>query len=163
MNIRTFVALRWVVSILMTSSVGALSGLVSFDGVRTWYPLLAKPGFTPPGWVFGPVWTVLYLLTGTGFFLVWNAASPDGKTKAFTAFYVQLFFNFWWPVLFFSFQSIFLALIDCILLLISAAFMMVFFFRVNRTAGYLQIPYLIWVCFATLITTGIWLLNLPEP
>ena len=136
-------------------SVATFSG-DSFD----WYQALEKPFFTPPGWVFGPVWTLLYLMMGIAAFLVWQKGLTDSRVRiALACFIVQLIFNAAWSVIFFGFHSAGWALVDIILLWFAILATVVSFWRVDRVAAGLLLPYIGWVSFAAILNAGLYLLN----
>ena len=137
-----------------------LASSVFVTSASGWYQGLEKPVFTPPGWVFGPVWTVLYLLMGTALFLVWRKgfANAAGKT-ALAAFILQMIFNVIWTPIFFGFKQPLIALGDIIMLWLAVIATIISFWKVSRTAGILLLPYIIWVSFAAILNAGIYLLN----
>lgn len=147
-------------SILLCLGAGGFGSLFTASSVGTWYRTLEKPFFNPPGWVFGPVWTTLYVLMGVALYLVWNDA-PDGvaKSRAMTWFFVQLALNVLWSFCFFYLRSPALASIEVLLLLFSIAVTASYFWRFSRVAGVLLLPYIAWTSFATLLTITIWRLN----
>lgn len=153
---------KWItiaLCILLPLAVGFVAGRITTENVIAWYPTLIKPSFTPPNYLFGPVWTVLYLLMGISLYLIIRQPASFDRTKALTFFSIQLLLNFWWSVFFFRFHLIGLALINIILLLAFIVFMIRSFFKVTNTAANLQWPYLAWVSFATALNMGIWILN----
>jgi len=128
--------------------------------VDTWYAGLNKPGFNPPNWLFAPVWTVLYICMGIAAGLVWAKGFHHIWVKtALYNFGFQLLFNALWSIVFFGFQNPFWALLVIIVLLILIVITIKWFKIVNKTAAYLMIPYLLWVCFAALLNYRIWELN----
>lgn len=141
--------------------VGYLSGMATQEGIKTWYPTLVKPFFNPPDWVFGPVWTLLYIFMGIAGGLVWNQldANPEGVKKGFLFFVIQLGLNAMWSYLFFVLCNPLLALIEIVLLWLLIFETYTQFKKINRWAGKLLIPYLAWVGFATLLNGAIWWLN----
>jgi tryptophan-rich sensory protein len=140
--------------------VGGISAyLVENKMEGEWFNNLAKPFFNPPSYLFGPVWTSLYILMGVSMFLIWNTPKTEQRQKALTIFGVRLFFNFWWSIIFFSFQSIFLSVIDILLLWFLIIYMISLFKKIKPIAAYLQIPYLFWVTFASVLNIYIWYLN----
>lgn len=147
-------------SLALPLLVGGAGGWATTQGVREWYPTLVKPFFNPPAWVFGPVWTLLYLMMGVAFFLVWRRArrSPTAH-RAMAAYGGQLFLNLLWSFLFFWFRSPGWALIEILALLSVLAWTTRLFFRESRTAGWLMTPYLVWVTFASILNASIWFLN----
>jgi translocator protein len=123
-----------------------------------WFAELAKPTWNPPSWVFGPVWTTLYILMGVAAWLVWRRGGPIAR-GALTLFVVQLVFNAAWSWLFFGLQSPGLAFLDIILLWLLIIVTTVAFWRVRMAAGVLLLPYLAWVTFATALNFAIWRMN----
>ena len=144
---------------VITMLVGATSGLLTIEGINEWYPFLLKPFFNPPNYIFGPVWTVLYLVMGISLFLIWDSDATKFRTRALAVFSAQLLLNFLWSFLFFYLRSPLLALIDIMLLWWLISTMISLFVKINKTAGYIQIPYLLWVSFATVLNVSIWYLN----
>lgn len=144
---------------LLPLAVGFVSGKITRENIISWYPLLEKPSFTPPNYLFGPVWTILYLLMGISLYLVVRQPASPNRTKALTLFSIQLLLNFWWSVFFFRFHLIAIALIDIILLLVFIILMIRSFLKLNKLAANLQWPYLAWVSFATALNMAIWVLN----
>jgi translocator protein len=151
--------LKLICCILFTLSIGAISGIATSSGINNWFMELNKPFFNPPNYLFGPVWTVLYLLMGISFFMVLQSPKTAFKRKAIIIFIIQLTLNFLWSFLFFKFQWIGIAFIEIILIWISILAMIIMFNKVNRTAALMQIPYLLWVSFATVLNGAIWWLN----
>lgn len=150
---------KLIASLLLPLGVGAIAGMFTAEAVPEWYASLNRPSFSPPNRVFGPVWTTLYILMGISLFLIWKLSPGKERNLAITAFMVQLFLNFLWSFLFFYFQMIGLALIEIILLWISIVVMLVLFYKIKPLAAYLNIPYLLWVTFATMLTAGYYFLN----
>ena len=138
-------------------AVAGIAGRVTATSVATWYPTLAKPWFTPPGWLFGPVWSVLYAMMALAAWLVWRRAG--WRSPALGMFFVQLALNLAWSVLFFGLQLIGAALAEILLLLALIAATTWAFWRIDRRAGLLFVPYLLWVGYASLLNGAIWLLN----
>jgi len=141
--------------------VGYLSGMVTRESITTWYPTLVKPVFNPPNWIFAPVWTTLYIMMGLAGGLVWNKMDTNEKAvkTAFKYFIFQLALNAAWSFIFFYLHNLFLALIELILL-----WLMIFevynqFKKIDKRAGMLLIPYLLWVGFAGVLNFSIWWLN----
>ena len=151
--------LKFILCLLGPLSVGALSGIATAAGVRDWYLTLEKPFFNPPNYLFAPVWTVLYLLMGISFYFVLQKAEGSLKRKAMLIFGIQLLLNFLWSFLFFKFQMVGLALVDILLLWSAILMMLLTFYKINRTAAWMQLPYLLWVAFATVLNASIWILN----
>ena len=152
--------MKLVVAVAIPLLVAGLSGFATAQGVRDWYPTLVKPSFNPPSWVFGPVWTLLYLMMGIAAFLVWQKGWESGAVKtALALFAIQLILNGLWSVLFFGMRSPGLAFAEILLLWISIGGTMVLFWRVAPVAGMLLLPYEAWVTFAAVLNGAIWILN----
>jgi benzodiazapine receptor len=147
------------ISILSPLIIGSLSGVATATSVKTWYVTLNKPFFNPPNYLFGPVWTTLYVLMGISLYMIWQSPSTASKKNAMIAFCLQLFLNFWWSFLFFQFHLIGIAFVEIVLIWISIFWMIREFSKINTIAAYLQIPYLLWVSFATILNGSIWWLN----
>ena len=147
------------ISLLLPLSAGAVAGMFTSQAVPTWYASLNRPSFNPPNWVFGPVWTSLYILLGISFFLVWKEEASKERNLAIKVFSIQMLLNFAWSFIFFYFNLIGVALIEIILLWISIAFMILLFYKIRPFAAYLNIPYLLWVSFATILNAGYYFLN----
>jgi tryptophan-rich sensory protein len=153
-------ALRFSISVTLPLLVGAAAAWATAQGVQDWYPTLAKPTFNPPAEVFGPVWTVLYLMMGVASFLVWRRVpgSPSAA-RALGVFGLQLFFNFLWSFFFFWARAPGWAFAEILLLWIVLAWTVVLFYRESPAAGWLMTPYLAWVTFASVLNGAIWILN----
>lgn len=152
--------LKILLLVIVCVSIGYLSGMVTRDSVNTWYPTLQKPIFNPPNWIFAPVWTLLYIIMGVAAGLVWTSNS-DEKTiqKALGFFAIQFGLNALWSYLFFGLHNPLLALVEIVLLWLIIFETYNLFKRINKTAGFLFIPYLAWVSFATILNASIWWLN----
>lgn len=146
---------------LLCVGIGLLSGKVTQESVETWYPTLQKPFFNPPNWLFAPVWTTLYILMGIAAGLIWDkmAQHEVNVKKGLSFFFIQLGLNALWSFLFFGLQNPLLALLEITVLLLMIYETYVLFKKVSKTAGYLLIPYLLWVSFALVLNAGIWWLN----
>ena len=142
-----------------TLSSGALGGLATASSVRTWYPTLVKPEWNPPSWVFGPVWTTLYIFMAVAAWRVWRLADGAERTSALRWFWVQLALNAVWSPLFFGLRSPGLALLEIVPLWAAIAVTLGKFARLDRVAAALWTPYLAWVSFATVLNATIWWLN----
>jgi translocator protein len=152
--------IKLVVAVAVPLAIGGLSGFATASGVATWYPTLVKPSFNPPAWIFGPVWTALYIMMGVAAFLVLRQGlSTDGVKLALTVFAAQLALNGLWSILFFGMQSPGLAFAEILLLLLAIVATVWLFWKVVPAAGMLLLPYLAWVGFATFLNRSIWMLN----
>jgi benzodiazapine receptor len=154
------VPIKFLITILGTLVIGSLSGLLTADAIGTWYVGLNKPAFNPPNWIFGPVWTLLYILMGIAAGLVWNsAAEPATKRGALGIYLLQLGLNFMWSVIFFGMRSPVLAFAEIIILWLAIVWCIRSFGHIHRTAMQLMLPYLVWVTFAAVLNVAIVLLN----
>jgi tryptophan-rich sensory protein len=151
--------IKLIISILLPLSVGAAAGMFTSQAVPTWYASLNRPFFSPPNWVFGPVWTTLYVLLGISFFLIWKDGASKERSLAIKVFSIQMLLNFAWSFIFFYFNLIGVALLEIILLWISIASMIYLFYKIKPLAAYLNIPYLLWVSFAAILNAGYYFLN----
>ncbi|HLF51642.1 TspO/MBR family protein [Flavobacterium sp.] len=142
-------------------AVGYFSSLVTQSSIETWFPTLIKPSFNPPSWVFAPVWTMLYIMMGIAAGLVWNRIDSEKEAvrKALIFFAIQLALNALWSYLFFGLKNPLLALIEIVLLWLMIYETYIKFAKIDKIAGYLFIPYLAWVSFATVLNASIWWLN----
>lgn len=144
---------KLILSISLCLGAGILGSFFTVSAIPTWYATLNKPSFSPPNWIFGPVWTILYILMGYSLYLVWS------KRKVPVVFWIQLFLNAIWSIIFFGMRNPALALIDIVALWIAIVLTMKAFYKINKLASYLLIPYLAWVSFATILNLAIMLLN----
>jgi len=140
--------------------VGAVSSTGAIFSTGDWYRSLERPFFTPPDWIFGPAWTLLYLLMAVGAWLVWRQRRERPVGLALAVYLVHLVFNALWTVLFFGLHRIDLALADIVLLDGLIALTLALFWRVRVTAGLCFVPYLAWTSFATVLNFAFWRLNL---
>jgi tryptophan-rich sensory protein len=157
--------------IIATLVVGAAGSFFTEPSIPTWYAGLAKPDFNPPNWIFAPVWTALYVMMAVAAWRVWRIVSPargahDGrerhegiKAPEMWAWMIQLTLNFFWSVIFFSLHQIFFALVEMAALWLAIVVTAVLFWRRDRIAGLLLLPYIAWVSFAFCLNWAIWQLN----
>ena len=152
--------LKLIIAIAIPLAVGATSGFFTITGVESWYQTINKPSWNPPGSVFGPVWTTLYVLMGVALFLVWKSSGSDTlKRTAITLFAVQLILNFFWSFIFFDQQQPGWAFVEIITLWFFILLTIFSFTRVSKTAAWLLVPYISWVSFAAILNYTIWKLN----
>ena len=145
--------------IILCLAVSVGGGAITSTSVDTWYQALEKPPFNPPDWLFAPVWTALYILMGIAAWRIWRLRSFEATRTAFAVFGVQLCLNLAWSFLFFGLQRIDLALLEIIILLIAIITNTIVFWRIERLAGLLFVPYAVWVTYATILNAYLWLLN----
>lgn len=150
---------KLIVSVLFPLSLGAFAGMFTAKTVPVWYAALNRPSFNPPGNLFGPVWTVLYILLGISLFLIWKQEKSKERNLAILVFFIQLSLNFAWSFIFFYFNNIGLALAEILLLWVSIIAMLIQFYKIKPLAAYLNIPYLLWVSFASVLNASYYMLN----
>jgi len=150
--------MKWkelVAAIVICELAGVIGSIFTFNSIPTWYAYLVKPSFSPPSWVFGPVWILLYALMGLAAYIVYESKKRD----ALKIFGVQLCLNTAWSIVFFGFHSPLGGLLVIILLWLSIAWTILEFLKVSRPAAYMLVPYLLWVSFASVLNYSIWMLN----
>jgi benzodiazapine receptor len=152
--------LKLTASIILCQLAGLIGSLATLPSIPTWYESLKKPFFNPPNWLFGPVWTGLYILMGISLFLVWQRREGNAQFRmALTFFFVQLILNILWSLAFFGLQSPLLGLVDIVLLWIAIFLTIQRFYGISRTAAILLLPYVLWVSFAAVLNFSLWILN----
>jgi len=145
--------------IALCLGVSALGGWVTAGSVGNWYPTLNKPAFNPPDWVFAPVWTLLYLMIAIAGWRVWRRRGLAGARGAMSAYALQLALNLGWSFVFFGGRMIGVALAEIVLLLAAILLNAVLFWRIERAAALLLVPYAAWVGFAVALNAALWRLN----
>ncbi len=149
-----------ILSIILCFVVAGIGGYATQISVGTWYTELNKPSFNPPNWIFGPVWTLLYIMMGLAAGLVWKAGLDNALVKkALLIYLLQLGLNLSWSIVFFGNQEIFGALMIILGLVFLIIMTIIHFLKINRIAAYLLFPYLFWVIFASFLNYEIWQLN----
>ena len=149
-----------IASILLPQAAGAIGSYFTMPSIPGWYAGLAKPSFNPPGWIFGPIWTLLYLLMGIALYLIWKKGTEIKEVRlAMIFFAAQLLLNILWSFLFFYMKLPCAAFIEIILLWTAILITLTAFYRLSRPAGLLLVPYLLWVSFAAVLNFFLWRLN----
>jgi tryptophan-rich sensory protein len=175
--------LKLITSLLICGMAASIGSFFTAPAVKTWYAYLLKPSFSPPDWVFAPVWTTLFILMGISLYLVrekkwesnvktdkdekkaWNSISEKlwrgtwREENAILIFYVQLILNVLWSIIFFGFRAFDIAFIEIIMLWFAILYTIINFYRISKPAGYLLIPYLLWVSLASVLNFYAWWLN----
>jgi translocator protein len=152
---------KFIIAVFICEAVGIVSGLLTQNEMTTWFSSLNKPSWNPPAYLFSPVWTTLYFLMGVSLWLVWKSNAPETqKLRAELTFALQLFLNFMWSILFFKCHSPALAFVDIILMIVTILMTIGRFARMSKLAAWLLVPYLMWVCFATVLNYRIWAMNM---
>ena len=148
-------------SILICQCTGFIGSFFTRPSVPAWYATLDKPAFTPPNWLFSPVWLTLFLLMGISLFLIWRRGLAEKTVRVALGFFgLQLIFNIVWSVLFFGLKSPLAGLIDIVVLWVAIVLTIFYFFKISKIAGVLLLPYIVWVSFASVLNFFIWRLNL---
>ncbi len=152
--------IKLAIFIIIPLFVGFIGSIFTTPNIPTWYTSLIKPVFNPPNWIFGPVWTILYILMGVAAFLIWQKGIKKKKVKvAIYIFAAQLFLNMLWSILFFGLQNPLLAFIEIIILWALILLTIIKFSEISKKAAYLLIPCILWVSFAVILNLFIYLLN----
>ena len=149
--------LTFILFLIITFSSSLIGGLATVTFKEPWYSTLIKPSFNPPDWVFGPVWTILYLMMTIAIWFYWHSINRNHKTVFY--YFIHIAVNTTWSIVFFVFHQILLAMIVLIFLIGLIIFLMISFKRVNMTSFYLMAPYLLWCCYALILNISIYLLN----
>jgi benzodiazapine receptor len=136
-------------------AAAGLGGWIAAGAIPGWYATLEKPRFTPPDWIFGPVWTVLYLLMALAAWLVWREPESGRRTKGLRLFWAQLVLNVGWTAIFFGLHRVGVAALEIVLLWMAILATAYRFFRIRRVAGWLLTPYAVWVAYAALLNWAI--------
>ena len=151
---------KLIASIFLCQMAGAIGSLATFQNITGWYLTLNKPFFTPPNWVFGPVWLTLYTLMGIALYLVWMQGLEKRKVKqALQIFGLQLTLNSLWSIVFFGMHGLAAGLFVIVILWLAILWTITRFWKIDRTAAWLLVPYIVWVTIATALNAGVWLLN----
>ncbi len=152
--------IRLIISLVICQLAGILGSIFTTPSIPTWYASLKKPSFTPPNWLFAPVWIFLFFLMGISLFLIGQKGIGYPLVKrALLIFFIQLIFNILWSFLFFGLKSPLFGFIEIILLWVLILLTIIFFLPISKIAGLLLLPYLIWVSWATVLNFAIWRLN----
>ena len=146
--------------LLITFLAAFIGNFFTIPNIQDWYASLNKPSFNPPNWLFGPAWTVLYVLMAVSVFLVWQKKENPQRGKALTIYFVQLALNALWSIIFFGLHNLGLAFVEIIFLWFFILLTLVNFYKVKKLAGILFMPYLLWVSFAALLNFAVWQLNM---
>ena len=158
--------LKLIFSLLVCQLAGVVGSIFTLKSISTWYPTLIKPFLNPPNWLFGPVWTTLYILMGIACFIIWKKYSYVQEISeqkiiknGMILFDIQLVLNALWPVVFFGAQNLGVSLIEILVLFTFVVLTTVKFFKISKVAGWLLVPYVLWTGFAIYLNYSIWILN----
>mgnify|MGYP001458070940 CR=1 FL=1 len=148
--------LSFILFLTITFVASAIGGFITSAFKEPWYSEIILPSFNPPSWVFGPIWTMLYIFMTIAVWIVWNKTKDK---KILKIYFLHLFFNAVWSIIFFGFHNIGLALIDLIIILFFIILLMKIYYKINIISFYLMIPYFLWSSYAFILNTSIFLLN----
>jgi len=148
------------IAVIGSELAGIIGAVFTTSAIPTWYATLVRPDFSPPNWIFGPVWTTLYALMGVAAFLVWKRGLDRKDVRvALGTFVGQLILNTLWSIIFFGLQNPGAAFIEIMALWIMIVATIVTFSKISKTAAWLLVPYILWVSFAAYLNYSIWMLN----
>ena len=147
------------IALLATLGVGAIGGYCTASEIDDWYESLVKPFFNPPNYVFGPVWTILYVMMAYSFYLIWKEEPSDKRKWCSRFFIAQLAVNLSWSFVFFKAHAIGQALIDIGIMWVLINITIGMYNRINKLAAWLMVPYMLWVSFASVLNYALWLMN----
>jgi translocator protein len=151
---------RLITSILIPLVIGFIGSIATISEIPTWYSALSKPSWSPPNWLFGPVWTTLYILMGIALFLVWREGLDRNDVRfALLIFTLQLILNLLWSIVFFTYHALFGSFILIMLLWIAILANIIAFYIISRPAGLLLVPYILWVSIASYLNYSVYILN----
>ncbi|MDD5454658.1 MAG: tryptophan-rich sensory protein [Candidatus Ratteibacteria bacterium] len=151
---------KLIIAIVICEFAGIIGSFFTVSSVSSWYASLAKPRLTPPGWIFAPVWTTLYVLMGIAAFLIWNNGLKRRDVKiALSIFIGQLVLNMFWSIIFFGMRSPLWAFIEIIFLWLAIIASIIAFSKISKPAAWLLAPYILWVSFAAYLNYSVWRLQ----
>ncbi|KUG03215.1 tryptophan-rich sensory protein [hydrocarbon metagenome] len=149
-----------IAAVILTLGVGGLSSILTSNTFEA-YKALQQPEFAPPGWIFAPVWTLLYIMMGIAAYRIFMYGLDRRSVRAALWVYLlQLVFNFFWTLIFFRWELRGLAFVEILVLLVLIVINTWQFFRIDRLAGFLMVPYILWVAFASVLNFSVWILNI---
>jgi tryptophan-rich sensory protein len=151
-------ALKLIIALAIPLLIGFSGSFFTISEIGSWYQTIQKPSWNPPNWIFGPVWTILYVLMGISLFLVWKSSASQ-KRSAIVLFTLQLILNFFWSFIFFKQHKIGFAFAEILALWLMILLTIFAFARINKLAAWLLVPYISWVSFAAILNYTIWQLN----
>lgn len=152
--------IKFLASIIICECAGLIGSIFTTGAITTWYVTLQKPAFTPPNWLFAPVWSTLYLLMGIAAFLIWRKGLDSRQIRiALIIFLIQLVLNILWSIVFFGLEAPLYGLIEIVILWIAILITILRFWKISPAAAWLMVPYILWVSVATALNASIWALN----
>ena len=151
---------KLIISLLICQVAGGIGSIFTMPAIGTWYATLHKPAFNQPNWIFGPVWTTLFILMGIALYLVWSKSKEqEGRKKAIIFFYIQLILNIGWSFCFFYLQNPLAGLLEIFVLWFFILLTIVYFYKISKPAALLLLPYILWVSFAAVLNYFLYILN----
>jgi len=147
--------IKLIVSILLCQLAGFIGAVFTTPAIPAWYTSLNKPNFSPPNWLFGPVWILLYTLMGISFYFIWQKKAK----REMIIFLIHLAINSLWSIIFFGLKNLSLSFLVIIFLWSMIVLLIIKFSKIKKLASYLLIPYFLWISFASFLNLSIWLLN----
>lgn len=152
--------MKYLISIIICLGAGFVGSFFTSSAIDNWYAEIIKPVFNPPNWIFAPMWTILYILMGIAAAIIWSKGFDNKAVKiALLIFVVHLVLNILWSVFFFGMQNPALAFVSIVVLWLMIALLIYLFYQIDHRAGYLLVPYILWVSFAAVLNFSIWQLN----
>lgn len=152
--------IKAVIAISIPLMVGGVSGYFTVAGVGSWYTQINRPTWNPPNWLFGPVWTTLYIMMGIALYLVWKSRlNTPLKSNAILFWSIQMTLNFFWSFIFFNQHLIGFAFVEMVMMWLAILVTIFAFSKINKYAAWLMVPYIAWVSFAGILNFTIWKLN----
>jgi translocator protein len=152
--------LKLISSIVICFLAGGIGSIFTISAIPTWYAHINKPFFSPPNWIFGPVWTTLYILMGISLYLIWIKGFKTKKVRdAIVLFVIQLTLNAIWSPVFFGYKNLLLAFVIIIAMIFYVVKTILAFSKIDKRASYLLYPYLAWISFASILNFSVWFLN----
>lgn len=151
--------LTYIGFILVCQMAGIIGSLFTAPAVKGWYTTINKSPLNPPSWVFAPVWTTLFIMMGVAVSIIWLSGKNETRSKALKVFFIQLFLNTLWSIIFFGLKNPPLAFIEIVVLWFAILYTIILFRKIDKKASYLLIPYILWVSFASVLNLSIAILN----
>lgn len=151
--------LKLVLSLIICLAAGGIGSIFTTPAINGWYAILQKPEFNPPNWIFGPVWTTLFILMGIALYLVWSKSNEQEGRKAIILFGLQLTLNIAWSFCFFYLHNPLAGLVEIIFLWLAILLTIIYFYKISKSAAYLLVPYILWVSFASVLNYFLFILN----
>lgn len=149
---------KFIISVVGAEAIGSLGVIFAGPNISTWYSTVNKASFNPPNWLFGPAWTILFFLMGWAFYLIWTNSAKN-KSRAYGVFAIQFALNILWSAIFFGLKLPVWAFLEIIILWLAILWTILEFRKINSTASWLLVPYLLWVTFASVLSYYAWILN----